>query len=89
MVRRGSQLLHPIQVTEVGYNMACEGLPLIADEVGRCTEQPKIPISQSLGGGRCSLIFHHIHYNVFGEVILYDQHILDNRFLLKRHCFLN
>ena len=70
MVRQGSQLMHPIRVTEVGYNMACEGLLLITDEVGRCTEQPKIPISQSLGGGTCSLIFHHLCYNIFGEVIL-------------------
>ena len=69
MVRRGSQLLHPIQITEVCYNMAREGLPLITDEVGRCTKQPEIPISQSLGGSTCSLIFHHIHYNIFGEVI--------------------
>ena len=48
MVRQGSQLLHPIQLTEVCYNMACEGLPLITDEIGRCTKKTKIPISQSL-----------------------------------------
>ena len=40
--------------------MACEGLPLITDKVGRHTEKPKIPISQSLGGSTCSLILHHI-----------------------------
>ena len=49
--------------------MAHEGLPLITDEVGRRTEQPEIPISQSLSGSMCSLIFHHICYNIFGEVI--------------------
>ena len=70
MVRRGSQLLHPIQLTEVCYNMAHEGGPVITDKVGRCTEKPEIPNSQSLGGSTCSLILHHIHYNVLGEVIL-------------------
>ena len=60
MVRQGSQLLHSIQFTEVCYNMAREGLPLISDKVGRCTEKPKIPIPQSLGGSTCSLILHHI-----------------------------
>ena len=50
--------------------MAHEGLPLITDEVGRCNEQPEIPISQNLSGSMCSLIFHHISYNIFGEVIL-------------------
>ena len=40
--------------------MACEGLPLITDEVGRSAKQPKIPIPQSLGGSTCSLIFNNI-----------------------------
>ena len=69
MVRRDSQLLHSIQFTEVRYNMACEGLPLITDKVGSCTEKPEIPISQSLGSSRCSLILHHIRNNVLGEVV--------------------
>ena len=60
MVRRGSQLLHSIQFTEVCYHMARKGLPLITDKVGRCTEKPKIPNPQSLGGGTCSLVFDHI-----------------------------
>ena len=44
MVRQGSQLLHPIQLTEVCYDMAHKGLPLITDKVGRCTESLKYPI---------------------------------------------
>ena len=54
MVRQGSQLLHSIQFTEVCYDMACGGLPLITDKVGRCTEKPEIPNPQSLGGSACS-----------------------------------
>ena len=38
MVRRGSQLLHPIQLTEVCYHMAYKGLPLIADQKARNTQ---------------------------------------------------
>ena len=70
MVRQGSQLLHFVQFTEVCYNMACEGLPLITDKLGRYTEKPEIPISQNLGGSTCSLILHHICHNIFGEVVL-------------------
>ena len=70
MVRGGSQLLHSIQFTEVCYNMACEGLPLIPDKLGRCTEKPEIPISQSLGSSTCNLILHHIRDNVLQEVVL-------------------
>ena len=69
--------------------MACKGLPLINDKVGRCTEKPKIPDSQSLGGGTCSLVFHHIHHNVLGEVILQNQYIMDDGFLLERHRLLD
>ena len=29
--------------------MACKGLPLITDKVGRCAEKSEMPISQSLG----------------------------------------
>ena len=67
--------------------MTREGLPLIADEVGRSTEQPEIPTPQSLGGGMCSLIFNNISDDVFGKVFLYDHHISNNRFLSKKNSF--
>ena len=70
MVGRGSQLLPSVQVAEVCNNMACEGLPLITDEVGRCAKKPEIPNSQSLGCSTNSLILHHIRNNILGEVIL-------------------
>ena len=69
--------------------MACEGLPLITDEVGRSTEQPEIPIPQSLGGGMCSLIFNNISHDIFGKVVLHNHHIPNNRFLSKRNSFFN
>ena len=62
--------------------MACEGLPLITDEVGRSTEQPKIPTPQSLSGGTCN-----ISDDVFGKLVLHDHHIPNNQFLLKRNSF--
>ena len=65
--------------------MARKGLPLITDKVGRCTVKPKIPNSQSLGSGTCSLVLHHICHNILGEVVLQDQYITDDGFLLKRH----
>ena len=67
--------------------MACEGLPLITDELGRSTEQPEIPTPQSLGGSMCSLIFDNISDDIFGKVVLHDHHIPNNRFLLKRNSF--
>ena len=69
--------------------MACKGLPLITDKVGRCAEKPEIPNSQSLGCSTGSLILHHIRNNILGEVILLNQHIADDGVLLKRHCLLD
>ena len=69
--------------------MAREGLPLVADKIGRCAKKPEIPNSQSLGGTTCSLILHHICHNVLGKVVLQNQHIADDRFLPKRHCLLD
>ena len=39
--------------------MACKGLPLITDDVCRCSEQAKIPISQCFGGCVSHLILDH------------------------------
>ena len=70
MVWQGSQLLHPVQFTDVCNDVACKGLPLITDKVGRCAEKPEIPNSQSLGCSMSNLILHHIRNNILGEVIL-------------------
>ena len=89
MVRQSSELLYPIQFTEVCNQVACKGLPLITDKVGRCPEQAKITIPQHFSSGASHLIFNNISNNIFRKVVLHDHYISNNWFLVKRNSLFN
>ena len=89
VIRGSSELLNTLQIAKVLHHHGGERFSIVTEQVSWSSEQTKVSAAKSLGYGPCFLVFNHIGHYMFGEVVLHDENIPDNRLLVETHGLLN